>query len=452
MLDDPGETILVVDDNTANVILLTRILTNSGYHVLTADNGLAAISIARETSPNLILMDINMPGMDGLEACERLKQDPQTEAIPVMFISAADDLNHKVKAFRVGAVDFVLKPFEYAEIRVRVEAHLSIQRLRNQLQAANRELAARVEELTRYQEQLSERERRLDAFIRALPHLSFVFDQDGRYLEVMGTETNLLRAQVDVLKSSSIRDVMPEQVADLLMTTIQSTIQTGKPQIVEYKIAVLAGDERWFEGRTALMERNANGSKVVFIASEITERIQLYQQVQRLANQDPLTNCYNRRHFMTLAETELQRVLRYKRPLALIMFDIDHFKDFNDRYGHQTGDQLLCSLVGQCQKLLRTVDILGRYGGEEFVILMSETDESGALQAAERLRERIENLTIATSAGNLSVTISLGVAGIEKGGTSVQTVDMLVKYADQALYAAKNAGRNCVKAHSSLSK
>lgn len=444
-MEKTEETILVVDDVPANVILLTRILKNSGYEVLTAGNGEEALGLAKASPPNLILLDISMPGMDGFEVCTRLKSDPYTANIPVIFISAADDIENKVNAFRTGGVDFILKPFEVAEIQARVEAHLSIQRLRVQLQAANQELAARVDELTRSQEQLSERERRLDAFIRALPNLSFIYNEEGRYLEVMASETSLLRAQADELVGRRINEVMPVQVADMMMDAIRRTIETGKTQIIEYKIQVLTGDERWFEGRTALMERDGTGSKVVFIATEISERVQLYQQVQRLANQDPLTNCYNRRHFMTLADVELQRTLRYKRPLSLIMLDIDHFKGFNDQYGHQIGDQLLCSLVAQCQKTLRTVDILGRYGGEEFVILLPETDGKGALKAAERLRERIENLKIATGDRNLSVTISLGVTSIEKSSDHIQTLDMLVKYADQALYDAKNSGRNCVK-------
>jgi len=444
MIDTQRETILIVDDNAVNVTLLARILSNSGYRILTASNGRDAISVAQESLPNLILLDISMPTMDGLEACSRLKKNPSTEAIPVIFISAADDLDNKVNAFHVGGVDFVLKPFEFEEIKARVEAHLSIQRLRTQLEAANQELAERVEELTQSQKQLSERERKLAAFIQALPNLSFIYDQEGRYLEVMTNETSLLRADAKELKGRLIHDVMPEDVANIMMDAIQRTIETGKTQIIEYKLQVLTGDERWFEGRTALMEREGNNSKVVFIATEISERVQLYEQVQRLANQDPMTNCYNRRHFMTLAAAELQRSLRYKRPLSLIMFDIDHFKLFNDQYGHQIGDTLLCALVNQCQESLRTVDIIGRYGGEEFVILMPETSQAGALLAAKRLCEQIENLKISTSAGNLSVTISVGTTSLEKNG-GAQTLDMLIKRADTALYAAKDAGRNCVK-------
>jgi diguanylate cyclase (GGDEF)-like protein len=148
---------------------------------------------------------------------------------------------------------------------------------------------------------------------------------------------------------------------------------------------------------------------------------------------------------MTLATQEIHRSMRYKRPLSLLMMDIDHFKDFNDRYGHQIGDHLLCNMVILCQKQLRNVDILGRYGGDEFVALMPETPSEGAMLASERLREKIDNLKTNTPEGSLSITVSMGLASLERGFDETHTVDTLIKSADTALYAAKAAGRNCVK-------
>jgi diguanylate cyclase (GGDEF)-like protein len=240
--------------------------------------------------------------------------------------------------------------------------------------------------------------------------------------------------------------VMPPGVAVLMMDAIQKAIETEKTQVIEYQIPVLAGGERCFEGRIALMEKSANGhSKVVFIATDISDRVQLYQEVQRLANQDPLTACFNRRHFMIQAENELQRAIRYQRPLSLVMLDIDEFKKFNDQYGHQIGDLVLCALVNLCQKKLRSMDILGRYGGEEFIILMPETTAEGGLRAAERLRDKIEKMETASIKLKSSVTVSMGVASLEPDSDAPQTLDMLIKRADQALYAAKSAGRNSVR-------
>jgi diguanylate cyclase (GGDEF)-like protein/PAS domain S-box-containing protein len=282
--------------------------------------------------------------------------------------------------------------------------------------------------------------------VSALPNLTFILDEQGRYLEVIANETSLLAARPNELIGRLIADVLPPLETAKILDAIGQTIQTGKIEVIDYKIPVMAGSERWFEGRIALLEKGDLGNaKVIFMASDITERVQLYQEVKRLANQDVLTGCFNRRHFMELAEQEIQRDMRYNRPLSLLMMDIDHFKNVNDRYGHQIGDQVLCNLVFLCQKHLRNVDMLGRYGGEEFVVLMPETAAEGAMLASERLRGKIEEMKINTSAGSLSITVSMGLAGLDRGFDETHTLDMLIKSADKALYAAKDAGRNCVK-------
>jgi diguanylate cyclase (GGDEF)-like protein/PAS domain S-box-containing protein len=446
MPDKLDGTILIVDDRLDNVALLSDILSSQGYTVKTAENGAQAIKSAISTAPDLILLDIIMPEMDGFETCTRLKQDVRTRDIPVIFISALNSVEDKIKAFHAGGVDYIPKPFECAEVQARVETHLAILHLRVQLQSANRELAARFDELSRSQELLRERQMKLDAYVNALPTLSFIYDEKGRYLEIMANETSLLRLDADELKGHLIEEVMPPRVAALMMDAIQQAIKTGKTQVIEYQIPVLAGGERWFEGRISLMEKSEDGhAKVIFIATEISERIQLYHQVQRLANQDPLTACFNRRHFMTMAEQELKRAVRYNRPISLVMMDIDEFKKFNDLYGHQIGDQVLCSLVNICQKHLRSIDILGRYGGEEFIILMPETVAAGGLQAAERLRKKIEKMKVPSTKTKLGLTVSMGVASLDSDFSETQNLDMLIKRADQALYGAKSAGRNTVR-------
>jgi two-component system, cell cycle response regulator len=446
MADKSGTTILVVDDAPENIQLLSRIFSKCGYQIRVADNGAQAVEIAQSTLPDIILLDINMPVLDGFEACALLKKDDRTCDIPVIFISALDNINDKAKAFQFGAVDYILKPFEYEEVQARVETHLALRHLRVQLEQANQALAVQVEELTHSRELLAQRERRLTAFVNALPNLSFVLDEQGRYLEIIANETSLLAAGPERLIGCLVEDFLPPQESAKIMDAIGQTIQTGKIQVIEYKIPVVSGGERWFEGRVALMEKGDLGSgKVVFMASDITERIQLYHEVQRLANLDVLTGCFNRRHFMDKAAQEIHRAMRYNRPLSLLMIDIDHFKDVNDQNGHQVGDQLLCNLVLLCQKKLRNDDILGRYGGEEFVVLMPETASEGAMLASERLRINIEKMKINTAKGSLSVTVSMGLTSLERGFDKTHTLDTLIKSADQALYSAKAAGRNCVR-------
>ena len=439
-------TILVVDDTPSNLTLLSRILSSRGFRILLADNGLAAIQIALETIPDIILLDINMPEMDGYETCEKLKEDNRTNHIPVIFISSLDEIEDKIRAFKVGAADYIPKPIEFEEVLARVNTHLANQLLREQLRNANSELETKVKELLISREQLQEQDGKLRAFINAIPSLSFVYDDEGRYLEILPNEPELLLANADELQGRLLKDVMPADVAKKILNAIKRAIEKNETQIVEYKIPVISGGERWFEGRIASMGKFNDGhSRVVFIAVDITERVELYQETQRLATQDPLTGCYNRRYFMSLANKELQRVARYKRPLSLMMLDIDYFKRFNDQHGHPAGDQLLCALVNLCQKILRNVDILARYGGEEFIVLMPETDEDAAFSTAERLRKEIEKLEVSAPQGSRSVTVSIGAVNYTKSGKHSLDLDDLIKYADQALYEAKKAGRNCIK-------
>ena len=439
-------TILVVDDTPSNLTLLSRILSSRGFRILLADNGLAAIQIALETIPDIILLDINMPEMDGYETCEKLKEDNRTNHIPVIFISSLDEIEDKIRAFKVGAADYIPKPIEFEEVLARVNTHLANQLLREQLRNANSELETKVKELLISREQLQEQDGKLRAFINAIPSLSFVYDDEGRYLEILPNEPELLLANADELQGRLLKDVMPADVAKKILNAIKRAIEKNETQIVEYKIPVISGGERWFEGRIASMGKfNDEHSRVVFIAVDITERVELYQETQRLATQDPLTGCYNRRYFMSLANKELQRVARYKRPLSLMMLDIDYFKRFNDQHGHPAGDQLLCALVNLCQRILRNVDILARYGGEEFIVLMPETDEDAAFSTAERLRKEIEKLEVSAPQGSRSVTVSIGAVNYTKSGKHSLDLDDLIKYADQALYEAKKAGRNCIK-------
>ena len=171
------------------------------------------------------------------------------------------------------------------------------------------------------------------------------------------------------------------------------------------------------------------------------ENARLFSEVQKLATTDELTGLYNRRHFQFIAEKEFNRGLRYQRALSAMLLDIDHFKDFNDKYGHAIGDTVLREVATTCAQTLRKTDILGRYGGEEFVILLPETNLEVARNVAERLRKRISETLIPTEKGDLSVTVSIGVAENNK---LTPTLDTLIARADQAMYVAKHKGRDSV--------
>jgi diguanylate cyclase (GGDEF)-like protein len=177
-------------------------------------------------------------------------------------------------------------------------------------------------------------------------------------------------------------------------------------------------------------------------AAMAVENARLFDEVQRLATLDGLTGTYNRRHFMDVANLAFESARRFGQPLAAIMLDVDHFKSVNDRYGHAVGDQVLRALADRCRAALRSIDVLGRYGGEEFAIMLPGTQRhNGAMILAERIRQQVAQEPVQTDAGPVRVTVSVGVAGME---ADTPDPGELFKRADSALYEAKQAGRNRV--------
>lgn len=171
------------------------------------------------------------------------------------------------------------------------------------------------------------------------------------------------------------------------------------------------------------------------------ENAQLFKEMEQLAITDSLTGLYNRRYFFAFAENELERSRRYKKNLSLIMMDIDHFKKVNDQFGHQIGDKVLIEITKICLSILRKVDVMCRFGGEEFIILLPETEESEAAHAAERICTAISSGRIKSEKGTVKVTVSIGVAELNQ---SYNSIEKLISAADKALYTAKESGRNRV--------
>jgi diguanylate cyclase (GGDEF)-like protein/PAS domain S-box-containing protein len=437
------DLIVIVDDAEENLILLKRMLGKGGYNVEVTSNSSEVLQICKTRQPSLVLLDIQMPGMDGFEVCRQLKDEPLTTSIPVIFISAMDSTADRLRGFEAGAVDYIIKPIEFDETLARIRSQLTIYKLQKKLEAVNEELDGRVEELTLSREQVHERENKLSAFIKALPNITIVYDEEGRYLEIYSNETEKIVADVEVMIGKKIGDFISPDVARLILDAIQSVIQTGQTKVIEYQIPVQSGKKLWFEGRIVLMGTAHGGKgKVIFVATEITERIEMYQKIQSLSIMDPTLNCYNRRKFLEMAEQEIARASRYDHPLSLMILDIDHFKQINDSFGHPIGDQVLQQIVDTCRNTIRNTDIFGRYGGDEFVILFPETSMYGAMEIAERLRQKVGQITFQAKDETNTITMSGGLACLESMGNKNVKLESFIEEADKALYHAKAEGRN----------
>ncbi len=217
---------------------------------------------------------------------------------------------------------------------------------------------------------------------------------------------------------------------------------TPEPSQYENHIILKNGQERLINWHNnAVLSSLGNISGVLSIGMDVTERVRVEQALRYQATTDPLTQIFNRRHFFDLAQQELERSHRYERPLSIIIFDIDHFKEVNDTYGHAAGDEVLLKLSSRSEEILRENDIFARYGGEEFVILLPETDLEQAYQMAERMRKDCAETPLNLRLASVNLTISFGVANL--GGEKLLLDELLLR-ADKALYDAKKAGRNQV--------
>ena len=307
--------ILVVDDTIQNLQLVVTMLDGVGYGTTFATGGQEALERLKNVKPNLILLDLMMPEMSGLEVCQYLQSQPEYRDIPIIFLTASQEQEDLLTAFEQGAVDYITKPFNQLELLARVKTHL----------------------------------------------------------ELKQTQDELKKALEEVQK--------------------------------------------------------------------------LARELEKLATTDPLTGIANRRQILMLGEKELSDAWRYKRPLSVLMLDLDHFKRINDNYGHPVGDQVLKSITETANKNLRLGDAFGRFGGEEFVAFLPETNTKEAMIVAERIRSTITAISVTNLENNHTIsnlTVSIGVATLQ---ATDKNLEHFLSRADDALYEAKKQGRNRVAVH-----
>ncbi|HZK43411.1 MAG TPA: diguanylate cyclase [Syntrophomonadaceae bacterium] len=311
--------ILVIDDEKSIRDLLKSALSEEGYHVLVAFDGLDGYEKAIEHTPDLILLDIMMPDIDGFEVLQRLKREDKTANIPIIFLTAKVDGEERVAGLEAGAVDYIIKPFYLREVMARIKIHLKLKKYEAELEIKNQEL---------------------------------------------------------------------QDFSDLLL--------------------------------------------------------ELNTKLEEMARKDGLTRIWNRRAFNEQIIVTHNYSKRYEKPYTIIMADLDHFKNYNDIYGHQQGDVVLQKVSKAINDTCRITDFVARYGGEEIVIILPNTNQKDGFESAERVIEAIRQLKIphANNEGFGIVTISAGVFTYSPT-MSIGWSDV-IKGADDALYKAKNSGRNTV--------
>jgi len=448
--------ILVVDDIPANVKLLEARLLAEYFEVFSASNGADALAACEKGNIDIVLLDVMMPLMDGFETCRRLKDDPATAHIPVVMVTALDQPEDRIRGLEAGADDFLTKPVNDLQLMTRIKSLVRLKNLTDELRlraATTRDIGL---------ETLLRPHARLDGGAR--PHVLLIDDRPAsaeriarglrRECEldiIADPQAGFFRAAEGlydcVLISASFADFDPLRVCSQLRSLdrtrflpIMLIADEGDDERIaraldlgvnDYILRPVDALELVARLRTQVRRKRYNDR----LRASVSETIEM-------AVTDGLTGLHNRRYLDAHTKVLFDRAVTRGRPMSVLMTDVDRFKVVNDTYGHDCGDHVLREFARRLRRNLRGIDLACRYGGEEFVVVMPDTDAQVAGVVAERIRGAIAGAPFDCGSNeSLEVTVSVGVATMLPSDLSV---DDLVKRADMALYQAKSAGRNRV--------
>ncbi len=440
--------ILVVDDVAANARLLEARLGQEYYDVRTAACGGDALGVASGWQPDLVLLDVMMPDMDGYEVCRRMKASTATRHIPVVMVTALHAADERIAGLDAGADDFLTKPVDFETLLARVKSLVRLKRLLDEWRNRSAPMRGAEDEFVP-PSVAGARALVVDDNEADAQHVQDVLARDGIIAGRAGSE-----AEAATLAAGLPIDLV---VLSLSMTVddplrFASRLRSSEAT-QDIPLLLIAGPEekqrilRGFDlGANDWVAHPVDANELRARArNQIRRRV--YQERLRndmghaieLALIDPLTGLYNQRYLMRDLAVRLAQ--GRDAALALVMIDVDHFKTVNDRWGHPVGDRALRQVADVLRGRVRLADSVARYGGEEFAVVMPGASVADAEAAAERLRAAVESMTFQPDgAAGYPLTISLGVATRGTGGS----VEQLIAAADQALYAAKGGGRNRV--------
>ncbi|WP_306015757.1 PleD family two-component system response regulator [Oceanicaulis sp. MMSF_3324] len=438
--------ILVVDDIETNRRLLEARLTAEYFDVLMAPDGPTCLDLARSEKPDVILLDIMMPGMDGFETCRRLKSDPESRHIPVVMVTALDERTDRIRGLEAGADEFLTKPVDDVALFARVRSLLR---------------------LTSVMDELRQRE---SNGVEMLPYEPA--NGDGRVVVAAADQAaahRIARALPASLDAHGYGDpriaISQARHADLVIVDLSSPRFDGLRLCarirsdVETRQVPLLGVVDEMDKRTMVRALDLGVNDVIsrpLDPGELSARSATQLKRKRYADalrdrldeslemsvRDALTGLFNRRYTVSRLRQALDGLRTNHEPVTTALIDIDHFKRINDTWGHNAGDQVLKEICARLSEQLRAIDIAGRYGGEEFLVVFSNTTARDACDAMERARLAVcaTPVTLRETGDIINVTMSVGVAE----AFLEDSVEALIERADTALYEAKRSGRNRV--------
>lgn len=457
--------VLVVDDLPANVKLLEAKLSAEYFDVITAQEGPSAITAAATMSPDVILLDVMMPGMDGFEVCRRLKTDPATMHIPIVMVTALSEISDRVRGLEAGADDFLTKPVNDVALFARIKSLARLKLIRDEWRRREEtcdqfgimsSTTAPLDEEGNYGRALLVE--KSDSQCRKVAE---ILKQDGTTVEIApGVDEAVDLAKSDTFDVFIIGHLPDDSDPLRLCSQLRAHVEARYTPIV----LLVDDDETKLLVKALELGVNDYVSKPIdpneFLARCRTQiRWKRYQERLRanferslsLALTDSLTGLYNHRYAHVHLENMLIRMADGGKPVGVLMVDIDNFKLINDEYGHAAGDEVLRLIADRLLNSVRTFDMVARLGGEEFLVVLADATPEVASGVAERLRAATGNVPFALmGAGRpLTVTVSVGAAIVND---TEETAAALLKRADEALYQAKRQGRNRVIADFAFSE
>lgn len=437
----PREPILILDDEPEVLDALRERLEAEGYKCTTCISPLTALHELEHSSFSLLITDLMMTEMDGIEVVRKFKQhDPNVASI---VVTALTDITKAIQALRAGADDYILKPFNLHEISVCVSRALEKRHLILENRRYQEELEQRVREAT---EELKDANRELlrtkdylESLIESTVDAIITIDPEGRIsfanrgaLRMLGfSEEELIGRKIASVYSGGIEEAMyirrvlrPENPLQNYETELLHRSQAPIPVSISLSI---------------VPDPDGKAPSTLAICKDITEQKRLEVELKELTIRDGLTGLYNQRYFYERLEAEIERARRQRRPLSLLLVDIDHFKTYNDAHGHLEGDKVLQAVAEVLKECTREhVDMAFRYGGDEFTVLLPEAPEEQARQIAERVR-----MTFEAKRFDL-LTLSIGLMAYREE----QTLRNFIQFTDSMMYDAKRAGGNRVYVYS----
>lgn len=449
--------VLVVDDLEPNVKLLEAKLRAEYFDVIGVFSGQEAIETAKAEQPDIILLDVMMPGMDGYETCRALKSTTETMHIPVVMVTALDQQSERVEGLEAGADDFLTKPVDDVALFARVRSLARLKMMTDELRmrhstgkglgvienidyADDSEMSRRVLIMDDRADQID----RLKSILGDACEVSAETDPEIALSRARSSDFDLIIINLSIESTDPLR----------LCSTLRSFEETRLTPILTI---VREGDTRKL---VRALDIGVNDYVTRPVASEelmarVTTQLRRTHNLEKLRNSfqaslemavtDQLTGLYNRRYLASHLSAMFDRAYWTGRSLSVLVLDIDHFKHINDTYGHDVGDKVIQGFADRISGAIRGIDLACRYGGEEFLVAMPDTDINFARIVAERLRQDIagEKFILNNGRDIVEVTVSIGIASTDSS-TDVDTAQKLIKRADEALYEAKESGRNKV--------